>query len=141
MYPRCWRRIATAAPSKNAVSAFQISYKLLSFYLDRFLKKLADDQCSSITKGSIYHIKHMYMQLFRMEVDWPEIGCLMEISTMFYICRYYVFTWDSSWTNSPFKKKKEEVTWATSPFKKKSKEKKINKWISFDHIRYHNFKI
>ncbi len=28
------------------------------FYLGRFLKKLADDQCSSITKGSIYHIKH-----------------------------------------------------------------------------------
>ncbi len=28
------------------------------FYLGRFLKKLADDQCSSITKGSIYHINH-----------------------------------------------------------------------------------
>ncbi len=28
------------------------------FYLERFLKKLADDQCSYITKGSIYHIKH-----------------------------------------------------------------------------------
>ena len=25
----------------------------------RFLKKLADNQCSSMTKGSIYHIKHM----------------------------------------------------------------------------------
>ncbi len=28
------------------------------FYLERFLKKLADDQFSSITKGIIYHIKH-----------------------------------------------------------------------------------
>ena len=29
------------------------------FHLGRFLKKLApDDQCSSITKDSIYHIKH-----------------------------------------------------------------------------------
>ncbi len=34
------------------------------FYLGRFLKKLSDDQCSSITKGSIYHIKHMYIDLF-----------------------------------------------------------------------------
>ena len=25
------------------------------FYLGRFLKKLADDQCFSMTKGSIYH--------------------------------------------------------------------------------------
>ncbi len=29
------------------------------FYLGRFLKKLADDQSSSITKGIVfYHIKH-----------------------------------------------------------------------------------
>ncbi len=28
------------------------------FYLERFLKKLADDQCSSLSKSSIYHIKH-----------------------------------------------------------------------------------
>ena len=28
------------------------------FYLGSFLKKLADDQCSSRTKDSIYHIKH-----------------------------------------------------------------------------------
>ncbi len=62
------------------------------FYLGRFLKKLADHQCSSITKGSIYHIKHTYIQLFSMEVDWPEIWRLMEVSAMFYICRYCVFT-------------------------------------------------
>ncbi len=31
------------------------------FYLGKFLKKLADNQCSSITKGSIYHIKHDYV--------------------------------------------------------------------------------
>ncbi len=63
------------------------------FYLGRFLKKLADDQCSSITKGSVYHIKHIYIQPFTTVVDWPEIWCLMEVSTMFYICRYCVFTW------------------------------------------------
>ncbi len=43
------------------------------FYIDRFRKKLADDRCSSITKGSIYHIKHMYIQPLTREVDWPEI--------------------------------------------------------------------
>ena len=52
------------------------------------MKKLADDQCSSITKGSIYHIKHMYTQPFTTVVDWPEIWWLMEVSTMFYIWRY-----------------------------------------------------
>ena len=44
--------------SKNVVCAFQITFKLLSFYLGRFMKKLADDQCSSITKGNICHTKH-----------------------------------------------------------------------------------
>ena len=63
------------------------------FYLERFLKKSADNQFSSITKGSIYHIKHIYIQPFTTVVDWPEIWCLMEVSTMFYICRYCVFTW------------------------------------------------
>ncbi len=26
-------------------------------------------------------------------MDWPEIWSLMEVSTIFYICRYCVFTW------------------------------------------------
>ena len=43
------------------------------FCLGKFLKKLADDQCISITKGRIYHIKHEYIQPFSMEVDWPEM--------------------------------------------------------------------
>ena len=85
----------TALPSKNAISAFQISSGLL-FYLGNFLKKLAEAQYSWITKGSIYHIKHMYIQLFTPVVDWPEIRCLREVScTMFYICRYCVFTWEA----------------------------------------------
>ncbi len=63
-----------------------------SFYLGRFLKKLADDQYSSITKGSIYNIKDMYIPPFTT-VDWPEIWSLMDVSTMFYIFRYCVFTW------------------------------------------------
>ncbi len=39
------------------------------FYLGRFLKKLADDQCSSITKFSIYHIKYMSIQPFTILVE------------------------------------------------------------------------
>ncbi len=44
------------------------------FYLRRFLKKkIADDQYSSITRGSIYRIKHMSIQLSVMEVDKPDM--------------------------------------------------------------------
>ncbi len=87
-------QVHTSSPkSKNAVSAFQIASKLLSFTLGKFLKKLSDDQCSSITKDSIYHIRHIYVQLFTTVVDWPEIGSLMEVFTMFNSCRYCIFTW------------------------------------------------
>ena len=53
----------------------------------------ADDQSSSITKGSIYCIKIMYTQPFSMEVDWAEIWCLME-ACIYYVlyCRYCIFT-------------------------------------------------
>ncbi len=74
--------------------------KATFFYLGRFLKKLADDQYSSITKDSIYHIKHMYIQPFTTIVDWPEIVCFMEVSTMFHICRYCIFTWWGSATDA-----------------------------------------
>ncbi len=57
------------------------------------MKTLADDQCSSVAKDCIYHIKHMSIQPFTIGVDLPEIGCLIEVSTMFYIGRYCVSTW------------------------------------------------
>ena len=62
------------------------------FYLGRFLKKLADDQYSSIIKDSIYHIKLISIQPFTMAVDWHGTGCLMEVSVMFDIWTYCVFT-------------------------------------------------
>ncbi len=62
------------------------------FYLERFLKKLADDQCYLITKGSIYHIKHLSTQPFTMGVAWPEIARLMEVSIMFNSCTYCLLT-------------------------------------------------
>ncbi len=52
------------------------------FYNERFLKILADGKYSS-----------MSIQPFITAVDWPEIGCLMEVSTLFHICRYCVFAW------------------------------------------------
>ncbi len=36
-------------------------------------EKIADDQCSSIIKGSIYHIKHISIQPFTMGMGRPEI--------------------------------------------------------------------
>ncbi len=50
-------------------------YLHFRFYVNYFLllwkipEELAEDQCSSITKVSIYHIKHMYIQLFTTVVD------------------------------------------------------------------------
>ncbi len=50
-------------------------------------------KCFSITKGSIYYIKHkcVHVQCFSMEVDWLKIWCLMQVSTMFYTCTYCIF--------------------------------------------------
>ncbi len=62
------------------------------FCFGKFLKWLADDQCSSTTKGSVYYIKHMHMQPCSMEVNWQEIWHQMDVSTTFYICTYWVFT-------------------------------------------------
>ncbi len=75
--------------SKNAVSAFQMSCKLLSFPLQDSCR---NHQRSSVTKGStVSTIPYQtYTQLFTTVVDWPNTGCLMEVSSMFYICRYCV---------------------------------------------------
>ncbi len=71
----------SAPLSKNAVSAFRFhaNYFLLTWKIP--------------LKVSSIHIKHMYIQPFTTIVDWPEVGCLMEVSTILYICRYCVFTW------------------------------------------------
>ena len=56
-------KLNSAPLCKNAVSAFQISCKLLPFTLE-FLKKLADNHISSITKGSICYIKHVHTTFY-----------------------------------------------------------------------------
>ena len=62
--------------------------------LGRFLKELANDQCSSITKGSyllykIYTVS-LHRTLYSMEMDWPENW--QRNSSMVYIWTYCVFT-------------------------------------------------
>ena len=54
----CCDRNSSAPLRKNAVSALQILCKLYFFSFGRLLKKIADDQCSFITKGSIHHMKY-----------------------------------------------------------------------------------
>ncbi len=60
------------------------------FYLGRFLKKLADDRCTWITKGSIYHVKHMSIQPFYHGLTWN--WAFYGSTYMFDICAYCVFT-------------------------------------------------
>ncbi len=87
----------TSAPQcENTVCAFILSLysdyiyvQTTFFYHGRFQKKLADNQCSPITEGGIYY---MSIQPFTMIVNWPEIGSLMDISMMFDVCTYCVFT-------------------------------------------------
>ena len=53
----------SAPLSKNAVSAFQTSCKLLSFTLKDSSRNQQTIKCFSIIKASIQHIKHMYNHL------------------------------------------------------------------------------
>ena len=91
-YTPMWLQPYGHAPqSKNVVCAFNITHIVyFLFYLKIAEKK--DYHCSSITKGSIYYIEHMYIQPFSMEVYWPEIQHLISVSTMSYLCTYCLFT-------------------------------------------------
>ncbi len=82
---------------KNAVSAFQISCKLLSFTLKdswRSLPWKIPEEISrrSMLSKTVSTISNV-IQPFTTLVDWQEIRCLREVSAIFYICRYCVFTW------------------------------------------------
>ncbi len=54
----------TAPLSKNAASAFQKKMQTTFFYLERFLKNLADDQCSSITIKTVSTISNIIHTTF-----------------------------------------------------------------------------
>ena len=63
----CFTRVCSChlPPTKLKHSICMADYiRTTFFYLGKFLKELADNQCSSITKGSIYHIKHMSITTF-----------------------------------------------------------------------------
>ncbi len=49
---KCDKKGDSVPPQTQYADFMQTTF----FYLGRFLKKLADDQCSSVTKGSINHI-------------------------------------------------------------------------------------
>ena len=88
-------QVFASAFTKKKRSMYISDYMQTTFLpLGRSLKKLADDQCYSISKGSIYQIKHTCksIQLFTMWLDWREIARLVEVSIMIDICTYCVFT-------------------------------------------------
>ena len=79
--------------STNAVSAFQISCKLLSFALKSPWRILPDDQSSSITKGRNYHIKYMCTLTFQHSSGLIRNFTCNHLYTMFcilQILRFYL---------------------------------------------------
>ena len=58
-------------------------------------EELADNQCSSINKSSIYHIKQVNLQLFTMgvtSIDQKLYVKLKEVSIMYVFCTYCLST-------------------------------------------------
>ena len=77
------------------------------FYLGRFIKKLADHQCSSITKGSIYHFKHNVHTAFYHSSELTRnlmfngsISCFMFADTVYLVkqmCTWHVHSKCTFW--------------------------------------------
>ena len=65
------------------------------FYLWNFLEKLADDLCFSITKDSIYHIKHnVHTPFSGLTWNWTLNGSIY-YAWFLHILRFY-FVWQGS---------------------------------------------
>ncbi len=77
----------SAPPSKNAVSAFQISCKLLPFTSEDSRRNYQMINALPPYQTCTYN--------FLPVVDWPEFGCLMKVSTMLFylqiLCFYLVW--------------------------------------------------
>ncbi len=67
------------------------------FYLGRFLKKTADDQCSSISKGSMYHIKHNGHTTF-YHVSGLTWNCMFNRS-IYYVKYLHILPFNFVWQN------------------------------------------
>ncbi len=80
----------------NAVCVIHANYFFL-FYFLRFLKKIADDHCSSIAKNSFNHIKHNVHTTFYYwsELTWNSTfdGSIYYVSYL-HILRFY-FAWQN----------------------------------------------
>ncbi len=65
------------------------------FCLGTFLKKLADDQCPSITKGSIYITHYVHYSTYIL-LAWKWIDQKFDVlhvrCRIFHICTYCIFT-------------------------------------------------
>ncbi len=83
----------SASQSKNAVSTFQMIRRILYFVLENFLKWLADDQPSSITKtvSTISNII-MYIQPFTAYCGLTRNLTFNERIYYVLFCRYFIFT-------------------------------------------------
>ena len=71
------------------------------FCLERFLKDIADYQCSSITKGCIYHIKH-YVHTAFYYLSGLTWNCMFNNGSIYYvlylkILHFYLVRQSSSW--------------------------------------------
>ncbi len=64
--------------------------KTTFFYLEKSLKKLADDQCSSIAKGSIYHINHISIQPLTTVVSGGLTRYLMFNGSIYYVLYLHI---------------------------------------------------
>ncbi len=70
-----------------------------SFYLERFLKKSVDDQCPSVTTGSICHIKHTYDYTtfyHESELTWNS----MVNGSIYYIWYLHILCFNFVWHNT-----------------------------------------
>ncbi len=56
-------------PNKVKTQCISDCMQTTYFYHGKFLKKKVSNQWSSVTKGSVYHVKHMSIQPFTMRVD------------------------------------------------------------------------
>ncbi len=80
------QEIYPAPPNKKRSICISDFKQTTFFYLERYLKKLADDQFSSMPKSSIYHTKHIYIQPF-----YPSSGLIRNLTFNLKYLLCYIF--------------------------------------------------
>ncbi len=86
------RSLKSAPLSKYAIYSSDFMQTTL-FYLKRFLKKLADDQCSSMTKGTYLpyqtYVRTTFYHCNGLSKNLTFNGSIYNV----FICKYCIFTW------------------------------------------------